>query len=494
MENVPATGGALMVSNHSGGLIAMDVPVLAVAFFDEFGSERPLYVLAHDVLFLGASGPVMRRAGFLPATRENADAVLRSGGVTIVFPGGDHDVFRPSSEAHQIDFDGRKGYVRTALRAGVPIVPVGEHRRPRGPDPPGPRRVAGPSCSDWRSSCARSTSRSRSGSRSASRWPSRRTCRSDEDPHAGARADRHRGRVRPRPRHRRGGRGRAGADADALNELEAGPALPGAGMRRLRAAPWRRRPAALDAARARLQRDDRADAAGQVPPPGRGHAPPGHERDDRHQPLGRAQPERRPALVDERGSLTWRELDRRSDARPWRCSELPGDRSGTLGDPVPQPPRAGGEPRRGSRSAPTRLLLNTGFSAPQLADVLEREQRQPDGLRRGVRAAARGGPRPGRRPGRGGRAGRTTVRDPRRRPTRSTSSSTATAASSPAAPQRRAGRAADVGHHRYAEGRPTAAAGRRASSPRCWSGSRGAAGRPPSSRRRCSTPGASASW
>ena len=41
MENVPATGGALLVSNHSGGLIAMDVPVLAVAFFDEFGSERP---------------------------------------------------------------------------------------------------------------------------------------------------------------------------------------------------------------------------------------------------------------------------------------------------------------------------------------------------------------------------------------------------------------------------------------------------------------------
>ena len=124
MENVPATGGALMVSNHSGGVIAMDVPVLAVAFFDQFGSERPLYVLAHDLLFLGASGPVMRRAGFLPATRENADAVLSSGGVTIVFPGGDHDVFRPSSQATQIDFDGRKGYVRTALRAGVPIVPA----------------------------------------------------------------------------------------------------------------------------------------------------------------------------------------------------------------------------------------------------------------------------------------------------------------------------------------------------------------------------------
>ena len=81
-------------------------------------------MLAHDLLFLGASGPVMRRAGFLPATRENADAVLSSGGVTIVFPGGDYDVFRPSSQATPIDFDGRTGYVRTALAAGVPIVPV----------------------------------------------------------------------------------------------------------------------------------------------------------------------------------------------------------------------------------------------------------------------------------------------------------------------------------------------------------------------------------
>lgn len=123
MDQVPP-GGALLVSNHSGGLIAMDVPILAVAFHDEFGPDRPLHVLAHDLLFVGSAGPVMRRAGFLPATRENAHEVLSSGGVTIVFPGGDHDVFRPSTHAHTIDFAGRKGYVHTALRARVPIVPV----------------------------------------------------------------------------------------------------------------------------------------------------------------------------------------------------------------------------------------------------------------------------------------------------------------------------------------------------------------------------------
>ena len=69
-------------------------------------------------------GPSCASMGFLPATRDNATTLLRSGSVTIVFPGGDHDVFRPSTEANRIDFAGRTGYVRTAVEAGVPIVPV----------------------------------------------------------------------------------------------------------------------------------------------------------------------------------------------------------------------------------------------------------------------------------------------------------------------------------------------------------------------------------
>lgn len=112
-----------MVSNHSGGLIAMDVPVIAVAFAEHFG-DRPLYCLAHDLLFVGQANEPMRRAGFIPATREAAAESLRAGAATIVFPGGDHDAFRPSWDRNKIDFAGRKGYVRTAIEAGVPIVPV----------------------------------------------------------------------------------------------------------------------------------------------------------------------------------------------------------------------------------------------------------------------------------------------------------------------------------------------------------------------------------
>jgi len=124
IDRVPADGGVLIVSNHSGGLMPMDVPVIAVAFHERFGAERPLYTLAHDMLFTGVIETTMRRAGFVEASRQNAAAVLERGAVTIVFPGGDYDSFRPTLKQHVIDFAGRTGYVRTALRAGVPIVPV----------------------------------------------------------------------------------------------------------------------------------------------------------------------------------------------------------------------------------------------------------------------------------------------------------------------------------------------------------------------------------
>ena len=41
-----------------------------------------------------------------------------------MYPGGDYEVFRPSWERNVVDFGGRKGYVRLAREAGVPIVPV----------------------------------------------------------------------------------------------------------------------------------------------------------------------------------------------------------------------------------------------------------------------------------------------------------------------------------------------------------------------------------
>jgi 1-acyl-sn-glycerol-3-phosphate acyltransferase len=116
-------GGALLVSNHSGGLFPMDVPVFATDFYATFGYGRGVYTLSHDILFAGPTGDFLKKTGFIPASHENADEALRAGGVVVVFPGGDYDVYRPTTSENTIDFDGRTGYVRAALNAGVPIVP-----------------------------------------------------------------------------------------------------------------------------------------------------------------------------------------------------------------------------------------------------------------------------------------------------------------------------------------------------------------------------------
>jgi len=117
-------GGALLVSNHSGGLIPMDTPVLAVDFYDTFGYGRPILTLSHDGLVSGPTADFFARIGYIRATRDNAAKALRSGSVVIVFPGGDYDNARPILSANTIDFNGRTGYVKTALEARVPIVPT----------------------------------------------------------------------------------------------------------------------------------------------------------------------------------------------------------------------------------------------------------------------------------------------------------------------------------------------------------------------------------
>jgi 1-acyl-sn-glycerol-3-phosphate acyltransferase len=123
LARIPA-GGALLVSNHSGGPTTTDLPTFAVHFYDRFGYDRPLYTLSHDVLSVGPTKQFFQRIGFIPASRDNAARALASDAAVMVFPGGDYDAMRPTLKQNVIDFNGRTGYVRTAIDAGVPIVPI----------------------------------------------------------------------------------------------------------------------------------------------------------------------------------------------------------------------------------------------------------------------------------------------------------------------------------------------------------------------------------
>src|SRR3954469_14357200 len=111
MESFPPTGGALTVSNHSGGILTLDTVTFSSAFYDRFGYDRPVLTLGHDALFTGRIGDWVSRIGLIPARRTVATQALRSGAVVMVFPGGIYDAYRPTLRENVIDFNGRTGYV-----------------------------------------------------------------------------------------------------------------------------------------------------------------------------------------------------------------------------------------------------------------------------------------------------------------------------------------------------------------------------------------------
>jgi 1-acyl-sn-glycerol-3-phosphate acyltransferase len=125
LERIPAEGPVLIVGNHSGGNMTPDTFVFTLAFTSFFGVERRFYQLAHNlVVSLPFPGAILRKWGTIAASKENARKVLERGDALLVYPGGDYEVFRPSWESQRVDFGGRKGFLRTALEAGVPIVPI----------------------------------------------------------------------------------------------------------------------------------------------------------------------------------------------------------------------------------------------------------------------------------------------------------------------------------------------------------------------------------
>jgi 1-acyl-sn-glycerol-3-phosphate acyltransferase len=124
LGNLPDTGPVLMVGNHSGGNMTPDTVVFTLAFNTYFGVERPFYQLAHSLVLSMPGLGALRKFGTVAASPDNARRALSAGAALLVYPGGDHEVHRPSWHRNRVDFNGRKDFIRLALDEGVPIVPV----------------------------------------------------------------------------------------------------------------------------------------------------------------------------------------------------------------------------------------------------------------------------------------------------------------------------------------------------------------------------------
>jgi 1-acyl-sn-glycerol-3-phosphate acyltransferase len=121
VENIPAEGGALVVSNHSGTL-PVDGLVTGVTIHDHTG--RHLRPLGADLVFrLPVVGELARKAGATLACNEDAERMLRGGELVGVWPEGFKGIGKPYSERYKLQRFGRGGFVSAALRTGVPIVP-----------------------------------------------------------------------------------------------------------------------------------------------------------------------------------------------------------------------------------------------------------------------------------------------------------------------------------------------------------------------------------
>lgn len=124
LENIPDEV-FLGVGNHTG-MHFMPESMLWVAKYHSKERKIPMLTLIHHMTHRVAQFahlPV-NELGFLEAQRENAQAALKWGFAVTVYPGGDRDVARTFLDRNKIDFFDHLGYVKTALKAQVPILPI----------------------------------------------------------------------------------------------------------------------------------------------------------------------------------------------------------------------------------------------------------------------------------------------------------------------------------------------------------------------------------
>lgn len=115
----------LIVGSHNGGMLAPDTLMFMYDWFRRFGPERLTYGLMHpNVWMVPVYAQLTVQLGAVRAHPKMAIAALQRGAAVVVYPGGAEDLWRLHKERHRIYFAGRKGFIKLALREGVPIVPA----------------------------------------------------------------------------------------------------------------------------------------------------------------------------------------------------------------------------------------------------------------------------------------------------------------------------------------------------------------------------------
>jgi 1-acyl-sn-glycerol-3-phosphate acyltransferase len=119
MEHVPRSGPALLVGAHTP--LTYEIFIGLSAIYDHTG--RITRGMADRAWFRWpALGDCVHRMGGVEAGPAAARAILEAGELLAVAPGGMREALRLQSRRFQIDWAGRKGFVRLAIETGVPVI------------------------------------------------------------------------------------------------------------------------------------------------------------------------------------------------------------------------------------------------------------------------------------------------------------------------------------------------------------------------------------
>jgi len=125
IENLPSTGGALLVSNHSGAL-PPDAAMITKAIREEHPLSRPVNITVEH-FFKGYPGfsMLIPKIGCVAAHPANVHRLLfDEQELVLVFPEGRKGTEKLYKDRYRLRRFGRGGFVEAAMRARAPIVPI----------------------------------------------------------------------------------------------------------------------------------------------------------------------------------------------------------------------------------------------------------------------------------------------------------------------------------------------------------------------------------
>ena len=124
LENVPAEGRALLVANHSG-VLPWDAVMVMTAIREEHKAPRHVRGMHLSwIVNLPVLGLAAARMGQVQALPQNSERLLKQDHLVLVFPEGTKGIGKPFRQRYQLARFGRGGFVRSAIAAQAPIIPV----------------------------------------------------------------------------------------------------------------------------------------------------------------------------------------------------------------------------------------------------------------------------------------------------------------------------------------------------------------------------------